>query len=70
MNEQEIILYTKSGCPKCKVLEKELKTNGISYNEITDINHMIELGLREVPVLSVNGKLLRYSDAISYIRGE
>ena len=62
----EIILYS-TGCPKCEVLKKKLTDKQISYKENSDTDTMIELGIDQVPVLSVNGILLIFSEAIKWI---
>jgi len=62
----EIILYS-TGCPKCEVLKKKLTDKQISYKENSDTDTMIELGIDQVPVLSVNGVLLTFSEAIKWI---
>jgi glutaredoxin len=62
----EIILYT-TGCPKCKVLEAKLKQKGLEYKEITDINEIANKGFMTVPVLEVDGKILNFTEANTWI---
>ena len=61
-----IILYS-NGCPKCNVLKKKLKSSNIEYTEVSDIDVMIGLGIKSVPVLKVNDEILSYMDAVKYI---
>ena len=61
-----IILYG-NGCPKCKVLEQKLKQANIKYSEVSDIDAMISKGFISMPVLEINGKIFKYSDAIKEI---
>ncbi len=62
----EIILYS-TGCPKCGILKKKLTDKQISYKENNDTDTMIKLGIDQVPVLSVNGDVLTFSEAIKWI---
>ena len=62
----DVIVYS-TGCPKCNVLMRKLENNGIRFSEITDENRMTELGITHVPVLSVDGELKDFSEAISWL---
>ena len=61
-----IILYS-TGCPKCSILKKKLEEKKIPYDTVTDIEEMISLGINEVPVLSVNGDLLPFAEAVKWV---
>ena len=61
-----IILYS-TGCPKCSILKKKLEEKKIPYDTVTDIEEMISLGINEVPVLSVNGELMSFSNAVKWV---
>ena len=61
-----IILYS-TGCPKCSILKKKLEEKKIPYDIVTDIKEMITLGINEVPVLSVNGELMSFSNAVKWV---
>lgn len=61
-----VVLYS-TGCPKCNVLTKKLDQKGISYKHVDDINEMTRLGIMEVPVLSVDGELMGFQAAISWV---
>ena len=63
------ILYS-TGCPRCKVLEKKLESNGIAYEKNNSVDEMLELGISEVPVLSVYGQLFNFSEAINWINNQ
>jgi len=63
------ILYS-TGCPRCKVLEKKLESNGIAYEKNNSVDEMLELGISEVPVLSVYGQLLNFSEAVDWINNQ
>ena len=62
----DVILYS-TGCPKCNILISKLQKNKISYKTVTDKDEMIKIGITEVPILKVNGKLLRFSEANDWI---
>lgn len=64
--QEEIILYT-THCPKCRVLESKLQKKGISYKEETDIEKMQSIGIKSVPMMNVNGKILDFFDSNTYI---
>ena len=44
-----------------------MDTARIIYNEVSDIDTMVSLGIDSVPILSVNGELLSYIDAVKYV---
>lgn len=60
------ILYS-TGCPKCNILKKKLAEKNIEYAENNDINVMALMGIDQVPVLSVDGKLLNFVEANKWI---
>ena len=62
----DIILYS-TGCPKCKVLKKKLDDKHIMYTENDSVDEMMRLGIMQVPVLSVNEKLLDFSQANEWL---
>lgn len=61
-----VILYTID-CPKCKILERKLKEASIEYETVKDVEVMAELGISSAPVLSVDGKLMQFNEAMKYI---
>ncbi len=61
-----IVLYS-TDCPKCKVLKKKLEEKGIAYQENNSVEEMLSLGINQVPVLKVNGELLNFSAANTWI---
>ena len=62
-----IILYTNH-CPVCKMLRKELENSGLDFEVEDDYATMDNLGISNAPTLSVNGKLMRASDAFKYCK--
>lgn len=63
-----ITIYT-THCPRCEVLKKKLKQKGITwYNEIDSMEIMNNLGIKSVPMMSVNdGELMNFEEAIKWI---
>ena len=61
-----IILYS-TGCPNCKVLKSKLEDKGIEFVENNSVGEMTELGITQVPVLSVCGKLLDFKNAVIWV---
>lgn len=62
----EIILYS-TNCPKCKILEKKLTEKNIKFTKNNNVIEMTELGIDQVPVLSIDGKLLDFVEANKWI---
>lgn len=62
-----VILYS-THCPKCNVLEKKLKASGIEYEEINDVNIMLEKGLKSAPNLEVDGQIMDFTQAANWIK--
>ena len=62
-----VTIYTTATCPKCRVLKAKMDAKGIAYTECQDEEKMQALGIMSVPVLSVDDKLLDFSEARKYI---
>lgn len=62
----EIILYS-THCPQCRGVESLLSRKNIPYILCSDIEVMQSLGLRQTPVLSVDGQLLKGKDIYEWI---
>lgn len=65
MNEN-IILYS-TGCPQCKVLKDKLDDKGILYAENNSIDAMAALGITKVPILSIDGELYEFKEAVDWV---
>lgn len=61
-------LYS-TGCPKCNVLKKKLDNANIVYNLNTTFNveELITQGYDEVPLLKIDDKILRFSEAVDWV---
>lgn len=62
-----IILYSTK-CPKCKVLETKLKQNNIKFEEINDVDLMVQKGFKSAPILEVDGVAYRFKEAVEWIK--
>ena len=56
-----------TGCPKCRILEKKLAQKGIEYVEVNDTQQMLDMGLKSVPWLEVNGQMMDFNQANKWI---
>lgn len=65
----KIILYS-TGCPRCEVLKKKLAEKSVSYTEVTSVEDMLALGIKEVPVLSVNETLMNFKEAVDWVNNQ
>lgn len=62
-------LYTIN-CPRCIVLEKKLDNKGINYEKVTDENIIKNMGITILPVLEVDGELLGFSEAVTWVNSQ
>lgn len=63
----DIILYS-THCPQCEILEDKLQTKNIQYTEVTDVSLMLNKGIKNVPVLEVNGKMMDFLKACEWVK--
>lgn len=50
-------LYSKPGCPQCKVLKTKMDRAGIEYKHIEDEDAIIALGAKAAPALVIEDSL-------------
>ena len=62
-----ITLYS-TGCPRCNVLKQKLDSKNIEYDVINDIDIMTEKGIETVPVLEVDGQLMKFPEAMEWVK--
>ena len=60
-------LYTKENCPRCKVLKMKLDKKNIEYNEVQDIDTLIEKGIKQAPILEVDGEFMNLDSANKFL---
>lgn len=65
-DDMEVIFYT-TGCPKCSVLKKKLDEKGIPYRTETNVDEMMFLGISQVPMLMVDGELMGFVKANTWV---
>lgn len=63
----DIILYSNH-CPQCMILENILKTKKLEYTIFTDEDEMIKMGFKSMPMLSVNGNIYNFSEALEWVK--
>lgn len=64
--EDKIILYTIH-CPNCKVLERKLQMKKIPFEICDNMDEMQKLKIQSAPVLSINGELLTFANALRWV---
>lgn len=62
-----ITLYRTTTCPKCHILELKLRDKNVNFTECTDVSEMQRLGITQVPVLSVDGVLMPFTEANTWV---
>lgn len=62
----KVILYSNK-CPQCRVLEAKLKEKGIEYQEINDIDLMLEKGFMSMPMLEVGKTIMNFAQANNWV---
>ena len=60
------VVYS-TGCPKCNILKKKLLEAGIEYLVVNDVEVMLEKGIKDVPWLEVDGKLMDFLSSVKWI---
>lgn len=66
MAQEKIILYS-TNCPKCRILESKLNNTNITYEINTDADYMILRGFLSAPMLEVNGEVMDFTTANTWI---
>ena len=66
-----IRVYSKDNCPNCVKIKDILNNKGIQFEEIRDIDKAIIVGsangIRSLPILDIEGKILDFSKAKEYL---
>lgn len=65
--DDSIKVYSLPTCGMCKMLKRSLDAHNIPYTTCEDINIMAEMNIKSVPVLSVNGTLYNFKDALDWV---
>lgn len=57
--KEPIILYSSSGCLRCRLIKLMLESHNVEYIEVKDNKQlMIERGFESAPVLEIDGKVI------------
>lgn len=64
----DIVLYS-TGCPRCNVLEKKLMAKRLPFEVETDESKIMELGYTSAPILSVDGTVMEFTEANTWLNG-
>ena len=67
----DIVLYTID-CPNCLILEKKLNAKGVEYSKVSDKETIIAKGFGDssFPLLEVDGTVMDYKTAISWVNNQ
>ena len=60
-------LFKTEMCPKCKILQAKLEDKGLEYEKSNDVQQLVDLGFKTVPVLEVDGEYMDFGKAIGYL---
>lgn len=63
----KVILYSNH-CPKCEMMKKMLDMKNISYDIFDNEDEMIKMGFSSMPMISIDSKIMDFSDGISWIK--
>lgn len=64
-----VTLYS-TGCPRCSVIKQKLEAKGIDFVINSDVKKMKSLGMKTAPGLEVNGTLLDFAQANSWVNAQ
>lgn len=62
----QIVLYS-NGCPKCNILKRKLDGKQIRYTEVNDVDAMVAMGFKSVPMLQVDNVILSFAEANAWV---
>lgn len=57
-----------NGCKKCKILQSKLDEKGLGYDKSDNMQELIDLGFKTVPVLEVDGEYMEFGRAMKWIQ--
>lgn len=64
-----IKLFT-THCPKCKILTKKLQENNIVFEEETNVDIMLSMGITTVPMLKIEDTLMDFLQANQWLNNK
>lgn len=66
--DSDFVLYS-TGCPKCNVLEKKLKSKNVDFVIETDIDAIVKMGYTTAPILWYRStdKYYTFAEAVNFV---
>lgn len=66
--DSDFVLYS-TGCPKCNVLEKKLKSKNVDFVIETDIDSIVKMGYTSAPILWYRNsdKYYTFTEAVKFV---
>lgn len=58
-----------NNCPRCIVLKAKLDEKCLDYEKSDNMQELIDLGFKTVPVLEVDGEYMDFGKAMKWIQG-
>lgn len=66
--KDSIKVYSLPTCGMCKMLKSELTKRSIIFDICEDTTEMAKMNIKSVPILSVNGELYSFKDALKLLK--
>ena len=66
--KDSIKVYSLPSCGMCKLLKRELDKRSIVYTVCEDTEEIGKMNITNVPVLSINGELFSFKDALKKLK--
>ena len=63
-----MIKFYSTGCPRCKVLKTKLDDANLEYEVHDDTEEMLNLGIKGVPVIEVDGERMNFGQAVKWLK--
>lgn len=55
--KDSIIVYSQPSCGMCSMIKQTLKSCGVEFTVVEDINEMMAKGIRRTPTVIINGEV-------------
>lgn len=65
--EDNIVLFTLPDCIYCVTMKTNLAKMGIKYTEVNNVDVITMKGIKLVPALEINGRLLQHHEAVDWV---
>ena len=64
----KIVLYSTKTCPQCNSLKRQLDSKNIDYEVCYDEDLMMSKGIRGIPSLEIDGKILTNVESVRWVK--